>query len=117
MYKRVTTEKIMQVWTPEERAEELSKFDEIYDVLQQLENLISRGHYIYVGGLLSGNGYKRVSVCDILKASNWHFNTIAVLYYCSINNCSTEEGIKGVKTLIAQHNRLRSKSNKKETRK
>ena len=55
-----------------------------------------------------------LSVCDFLKVSNWRFNKAALNYYCLIHGCSKEEGTKGVKEIIAIHNHIKSKKDKKK---
>jgi hypothetical protein len=87
----------------------------IYSRLKNLENKIEKGHLIMVDRPEINANYDcddspRISVCDLLRASNWHFNTIAVGYFCFINNCTWEAGVKGVKTIIAQHNRIIKKA-------
>lgn len=56
----------------------------------------------------------RLSVCDFLKISNWRFNKAALNYYCKIHGCSVEEGIKGVRTIIAVRNHIKSEKGKKK---
>lgn len=56
----------------------------------------------------------RLSVCDFLKMTNWRFNKAALNYYCKIHGCSTEEGVKGVRAIIAIHNHIKSKKGKKK---
>lgn len=56
----------------------------------------------------------RLSVCDFLKISNWRFNKAALNYYCKIHGCSVEEGVKGVRTIIAVRNHIKSEKGKKK---
>lgn len=56
----------------------------------------------------------RLSVCDFLKISNWRFNKAALNYYCKIHGCSVEDGIKGVRTIIAVRNHIKSEKGKKK---
>ena len=56
----------------------------------------------------------RLSVCDFLKLSNWRFNKAALNYYCKIHGCSIEEGVKGVRAIIAIRNHIKSKNGKKK---
>lgn len=56
----------------------------------------------------------RLSVCDFLKISNWRFNKAALNYYCKINGCSIEEGVKGVRAIIAIRNHIKSQKSKKK---
>ena len=86
---------------------------DIYCYLLSLEDMIESGEFIYTKAFMSSELVGRLSVCDFLKASNWHFNTMALNYYCWLNDCSVEEGTKAVKTIIAQHNRFKSIKNKK----
>lgn len=86
---------------------------DIYCRLLSLENLIENGKFIYTKAFMSSELVGRLSVCDFLKASNWHFNTMALNYYCWLNDCSIEEGTKAIKTMIAQRNRFKAKNNKK----
>lgn len=86
---------------------------DVYSILSTLEDDIENGRLIYTKTFMSTEMIGRLSVCDFLKASNWHFNTMALNYYCWLNDCSVEEGTKAVKTMIAQHNRFKSIKNKK----
>lgn len=86
---------------------------DIYCYLSSLENDIENGRLIYTKAFTSSELISRLSVFDFLKASNWHFNTMALNYYCWLNDCSVEEGTKAIKTMIAQHNRFKTKNNKK----
>ena len=56
----------------------------------------------------------RLSVCDFLKMTNWRFNKAALNYYCKIHGCSIEEGVKGVRAIIAIRNHIKSKKSKKK---
>lgn len=56
----------------------------------------------------------RLSVCDFLKLSNWRFNKAALNYYCKIHECSIEEGVKGVRAIIAIRNHIKTKKGKKK---
>ena len=56
----------------------------------------------------------RLSVCDVLKMANWRFNKAALNYYCKIHGCSIEEGVKGVRAIIAVRNHIKSKKGKKK---
>lgn len=86
---------------------------DIYCYLSSLENDIENGRLIYTKAFTSPGIIGRLSVFDFLNASNWHFNTMALNYYCWLNDCSVEEGTKAIKTMIAQHNRFKTKNNKK----
>lgn len=55
-----------------------------------------------------------LSVCDFLKISNWRFNKAALNYYCKIHGCSLEEGVKGVRAIIAVRNHIKSQKGKKK---
>lgn len=87
--------------------------DNVYAALSTLEDDIENGRLVYTKAFMSSELVGRLSVCDFLKASNWHFNTMALNYYCWLNDCSVEEGTKVIKTMIAQHNRFKSIKNKK----
>lgn len=86
---------------------------DIYCYLSSLEDEIENGRLIFRESFRPPEIIGRLSVCDFLKASNWHFNTMALYYYCWLNCCSVEDGTKAIKTMIAQHNRFKSKNNKK----
>lgn len=75
-----------------------AKFLEVEDLTDALE--------IRPGG--------RLSVCDFLKISNWRFNKAALNYYCKIHGCSIEEGVKGVRAIIAIRNHIKSQKGKKK---
>lgn len=64
--------------------------------------------------ILEINPGGRLSVCDFLKMSNWRFNKAALNYYCKIHGCSIEEGVKGVRAIIAIRNHIKSKKGKKK---
>ena len=57
---------------------------------------------------------ERLSVCDFLKMSNWRFNKAALNYYCKIHGRSIEEGVKGVRAIIAIRNHIKSQKGKKK---
>lgn len=86
---------------------------DIYCYLSSLEDDIENGRFVYIKAFTSPGIIGRLSVFDFLKASNWHFNTMALNYYCWLNDCSVEDGTKAIKTMIAQHNRFKAKNNKK----